>query len=158
MPHRLPILAVILSVAGLIPFVVCGLGAVAPNTITSLPAAQALIVYGAVVLSFLGAVHWGLSLATEHDPAERPRLLLGVAPAVAGWAATAISIYAVEPLLGIALIIGLMILTAAVEWRLHKRGWVPAGYITMRIALTGVVVAILITVLVVRTIGGHLIF
>jgi hypothetical protein len=158
MPHRLPILAIILSVLGLIPFIVCGLGAVAPNTITSLPAAQALIVYGAVVLSFLGAVHWGFTLATENDPAERPRLLLGVAPAVAGWAAAAISIYAVEPLLGIALIIGLLLLAAAIEWRMHKRGWVPGGYITMRIALTGLVAAILITVLVVRTIGGHLIF
>jgi hypothetical protein len=158
MPHRLPILAIILSVLGLIPFIVCGLGAVAPNTITSLPAAQALIVYGAVVLSFLGAVHWGFTLATENDPAERPRLLLGVAPAVAGWATAAISIYAVEPLLGIALIIGLLLLAAAIEWRMHKRGWVPGGYITMRIALTGLVAAILITVLVVRTIGGHLIF
>jgi hypothetical protein len=158
MPHRLPILAIILTAAGLIPFVVCGLGAVAPNSVTSLPAAYALIVYGAVILSFLGAVHWGFTLATEHDPAERQRLLLGVVPAIAGWATAAVSIYAVEPLIGIALMIALFIGAAAVEWKAHHRGLVPGGYITMRLVATAIVVAILTTVLVVRLIGGHLIF
>ena len=158
MPRRLPILAVILSVAGIIPFILCGLGAVATNTVTSLPAVNMLIVYGAVVLSFLGGVHWGFTLATEHDPAERPRLLGGVLPSVLGWAVVAVTTYTVQPSLGLALLIGLFIVAAGVEWRAHRRGWVPGGYIGMRIVITVIVVAILITVLMLRIIGAHLIF
>ena len=158
MPRRLPLLAVILSVAGLIPFIMCGLGAVATNTVTSLPAVNLLIAYSAIVLSFLGGVHWGLTLATEHDPAERPRLLGGALAAVLSWGVVAVAIYTLHPSLGIALMIALFILGMVAEWRAHDRGWVPGGYIGMRIVITVVVVAILTTVLMLRLIGAHLIF
>ena len=158
MPRRLPLLAVILSVAGIIPFIMCGLGAVATNTVTSLPAVNLLIAYSAIVLSFLGGVHWGLTLATEHDPAERPRLLGGVLAAVLSWAVVAVTIYTLHPSMGLALMIALFILGVAAEWRAHHRGWVPSGYIGMRIVITVVVVAILVTVLMLRLIGAHLIF
>lgn len=158
MPRRLPALAVILGIAGIIPFILCGLGAVAANNVTSMLAAYVLIAYGAVILSFLGGVHWGFTLAVEPDPAERPRLSLGVIPALAGWAAVAVSLYAAQPLLGLSLLIAAFILTIVVEWQGHRRGWVPGGYIGMRVAITVVVVAILTTVTVLRLIGGHLIF
>ena len=158
MPRRLPVLAIILTVAGVVPFVLCGVGATASNTITSQISAYVLIGYGAVILSFLGAVHWGLTLATEHDPAERPRLLLGVVPALIGWGALAATLYARAPILGLVLLIVGFILTVVAEWHAHRRDWVPAGYIGMRIAATAVVVLILTTVTGVRLIGGHLIF
>jgi hypothetical protein len=158
MPRRLPVLAIILGIAGIIPFVLCGLGAVATNAVTSQLAAFVLIGYGAVILSFLGGVHWGFTLATEHDPAERPRLLLGVLPALAGWGALAASLYSLQPVLGLSLLITAFILAIVAEWHGHRRGWVPAGYIGMRVAITVLVVAILTTVTVLRLIGGHLIF
>ncbi len=157
MPRRLPALAVILSAAGLIPFLAFGVGSVSANVITSRIAAYVLIGYGAVILSFVGAVHWGLTLATEHDPAERPRLILGVLPALVGWAALALTLSTLEPVLGLLLLISGFVLTAVAEWRGHSRGWVPGGYITLRLILTGVVVVILTTVMGVRLIGGHLI-
>ena len=157
MPRRLPVLAVILSVAGIIPFILCGLGAVAANVVTSLLAAYVLIGYGAVILSFVGAVHWGFTLATEHDPAERPRLLLGVLPALVGWGALAATLYSQQPVLGLILLIVAFILTVIAEWHGHQRGWVPGGYIGMRIAITAIVVLTLTTVVGVRLIGGHLI-
>jgi hypothetical protein len=158
MPHRLPILAVILTVAGIVPFLLCGLGSVATNDVTSRLSGFALIGYGAVILSFLGGVHWGLTLATEDDPAERPRLLLGVVPALMGWAALAASLYTQQPMFGLMLLILSFILTVVVEWRGHRRDWVPGGYIGMRIAATAVVVLILTTVTGIRLIGGHLIY
>jgi hypothetical protein len=157
MPRRLPILAVILSVTGIIPFILCGLGAVAANAVTSLLAAYVLIGYGAVILSFVGAVHWGLTLATEHDPAERPRLLLGVLPALVGWGALSAALYSQQPVLGLLLLIAGFILTVVAEWHGHSRGWVPGGYIGMRLAITAIVVLTLTTVVGVRLIGGHLI-
>ena len=157
MPRRLPVLAIILSVAGLIPFLLFGLGSVSTNTITSRIAAYVLIGYGAVILSFIGAVHWGFTLATEHDPAERPRLALGVVPSLVGWGALALTLFTLQPVLGLLVLIAGFVATAVVEWRAHGRGWVPGGYIGMRLGLTGVVVLILTTVMGVRLIGGHLI-
>ena len=50
--------------AGVIPFVLCLLGVlVAPGAEWRLRAQQAAIDYGAVILSFVGALHWGLALA-----------------------------------------------------------------------------------------------
>jgi hypothetical protein len=158
MPRRLPVLAVILTIAGIVPFILCGLGAVATNAITSQLAAYVLIGYGAVILSFLGGVHWGFTLAVEHDPAERPRLVLGIVPALVGWAALAAALYSQQPVLGLAMLIAAFILIVVAEWNGHGRDWVPGGYIGMRIAVTVVVVAILTTVAVLRMIGGHLIF
>ena len=157
MPRRLPALAIILGVAGLIPFLVLGIGSVSTNTITSRLAASLLIGYGAVILSFLGAVHWGFTLATEHDPAERPRLVLGVLPAMVGWAAMAMTLFSLEPVLGLLLLIAGFVVTVVVEWRAHGRGWVPGGYIGLRLGLTVVVVLTLTTVTGIRLIGGHLI-
>jgi hypothetical protein len=157
MPRRLPILAVILGLAGIIPFLLCGLAAAQSNSPEAVMAAYVLIGYGAVILAFLGGVHWGFTLSTAHDPAEIPRLILGVLPALAGWAALAASLYAGQPIIGLLLLIAAYILVIIAEWHGHRRGWVPGGYIGMRLAITCVVVLILTTVTGVRLIGGHLI-
>jgi hypothetical protein len=157
MPRRLPALAIILGIAGLLPFVLLGVGSVTTNTLTSPIAAYLLVGYGAVILSFIGAVHWGFTLATEHDPAERPRLALGIVPALVGWSALAVTIPTREPVLGLVVLILGFIVTAVVEWRAHGRGWVPGGYIGLRLGLTAMVVLILTTAMGVRMIGGHLI-
>jgi hypothetical protein len=83
MPRTLPFLAVVLGIVGVIPFVICGLGSVATNFIGAQIAIQLLLAYGAVVLSFLGGIHWGVSLAT--DEGTRQRLTLGVLPSLLGW-------------------------------------------------------------------------
>lgn len=46
----------------------------------------ALLAYGATILSFLGAIHWGLAL---RDPADPPVAMLawGVMPSLVAWAA-----------------------------------------------------------------------
>lgn len=155
MPHRLPFLAILLGAAGLLPFLISGLGAVSAEPQAARAACDMLIVYGAIVLSFLGAVHWGFTLATDHDPAERPRLLLGVAPSIGAWLAAGVGLWLGNRVLGLLVMAALFVGTAVVEWRAHERGWVPGGYIALRLALTAIVVIILITVLGVRAIGGH---
>lgn len=78
--------AVRLGYAGLIPFV--GLAAAlwlarpAPWPLASM----ALLGYGAVISSFLGALHWGLAM--RAGPVAPARLLLyGVVPSLVGWVA-----------------------------------------------------------------------
>ena len=49
-----------------------------------------LVAYGAVILSFMGAVHWGLVIsprAARADTNETRWLSMGVVPALLGWLA-----------------------------------------------------------------------
>ncbi len=75
-----------LGYGGLVPFVAAVIGIALLDGEPRAFAARALLTYGAVILSFLGAVHWGLVLARPVPGAPR-RLLAGVLPALAGWVA-----------------------------------------------------------------------
>ena len=72
--------------AGLVPF--AGLAAVlwfaGPGPWPM--ASSALVGYGAVILSFLGAIHWGLAMR-EWRLQPAAHLLWGLAPSLAGWVA-----------------------------------------------------------------------
>ncbi len=155
---RLPPLAVLLGFAGLIPFVLLCLGSVSVNVARAQAAALLLVGYGAVVLSFLGAVHWGFALALERGPAERARLVLGVIPALIGWAALAVVVTMRSPSTGLGVLIAGYIATAILETRASRRELVPAGYMLMRWVLTIIVVALLTTVATLRLVGAHALF
>ena len=121
--HPWPLL---LGIAGLIPFAACGYGAV---TNQGDPAAMALAAYGAVILAFLGGVHWGFALPEPSGRGERARLGLGVLPSLVGWVALLLEI-AVDVEAGLALlVVGFLALTI-VEARATKAGLVPSGYMT----------------------------
>src|SRR5436305_1221239 len=83
MNRPLPPIAMLLGIAGLIPFVVCGLGALAAPRPDAERSLWALIAYGAVILAFLGGVHWGFGLDEAASPPaniQRARFGLGVLP------------------------------------------------------------------------------
>ena len=63
MPNRLPMLAVILGLGGLIPFIGCAMGIITLTPWWVHVALFGLIGYGACILSFIGAVHWGIELS-----------------------------------------------------------------------------------------------
>jgi hypothetical protein len=90
MARGLPFPAFWLGLSGLIPFAACAAGVfIGPEGWRGF-ALVALIGYGAVILAFLGAVHWGLALAATAEAETRQartRLTLGVAPALIGWGA-----------------------------------------------------------------------
>ena len=65
--RSLPPLAIILGAAGVIPFVLFGFAAVGGAPDPALRATQALVGYGAVIMSFLGAVHWGFMLGEREE-------------------------------------------------------------------------------------------
>jgi hypothetical protein len=75
-----------LGYAGLLPFVACVLAIALLEGEARAFAVRALVAYGAVILSFLGAVHWGL-LLRQPDAAAPVRLAIGVLPSLAGWLA-----------------------------------------------------------------------
>ncbi len=155
MQKPLPKLAIFLGIAGIIPFAFFGILSVGQSPVSALAAARGLVGYGAVILAFLGGVHWGFTL-DEPELARfvRIRLTLGVVPALIGWAAILASLVA-EAGLGLAILIAGFVATVVIEWRGHKLGLVPGGYMLLRWGISIVVIAILTAVLVVRLIGGH---
>jgi hypothetical protein len=126
-----------LGLAGLIPF----LGLAAAALAGWPPAAPALAAYGATILAFLGAVHWGLAL--RAPPAEQHaaalRLGLGVVPALVAWIALLLPLKAGLVLLGLGILA-----TAAVETAGGRAGLVGQDYLRLRWLLSGVAAAALL--------------
>jgi len=85
---RLNTTAEIVSYAGVLPFVLCLLGVALLRDYAYRELAQRIAIsYGAAVLSFVGAVHWGLALA-GYLPWRPVRIGAAVLPAIVGVTAT----------------------------------------------------------------------
>ena len=156
MSRRLPPIAIALGLLGLLPFLAGGFGAVGfREPMRAARALEALIAYGAVILSFLGAVHWGIALEDDTGLARVSRYGLGVVPALVGWVAL---LGAAETMADVALAVLALGFgaTIAVEQRGATRGLVPLGYLGLRWVLSVVVVVVLVAVLVMRLVGWRL--
>jgi hypothetical protein len=132
-----------LGLGGLIPFLAFALlSAAGPEGWRGF-AFSALVAYGAAILAFLGAVHWGLALnAPESERAAGPaRLALGVLPALWAWVALLLP----EAWRAPALVLGLLATLGVEQWAAATRKLVPANYMLLRWVLTmGACLALLI--------------
>ncbi|KAL2350128.1 hypothetical protein BJ546DRAFT_488399 [Cryomyces antarcticus] len=101
--------------------------------------------YGAVILSFLGAIHWGLEFAQYGGAQGYPRYMIGVvAPAVA-W--PTILLPAEYALITQFLAFNFLYYADA---RATVRGWAPPWYSTYRFVLTFIVGASIVVSLIGR--------
>ena len=155
MTRHPPPLAILLGLGGLIPFVACGLGALALGSGGASRALHALIAYGATILAFLGGVHWGFALndgSNQTSQLLRGRLVLGVVPSLVGWAALLATLIGLSNV-GLAILLAGFVGTIAVETRASRAGLMPAGYIGLRWMLTAGAVLCLSCVLLARLLG-----
>lgn len=132
-----------LGLGGLIPFLAFALLSAAGPEAWRGFSFSALVAYGGVILSFLGAVHWGLALhAPEGERRFGPaRLALGVLPALWAWVALLLP----PPWIAPALVLGLLATVGVEQWAAATRALVPANYMLLRWALTaGACLALLI--------------
>lgn len=128
--------------AGLIPFVAGALllTAVAFNFANPASAghvALALVVYGAVILSFLGGVRWGTAMARQ-ETAAMP-YALSVVPSLLGWGAALLA----PPLALVVLATGVFVQGLIDVGDVHA-GRLPAWYAVLRRRLSIVVTAALL--------------
>ncbi len=130
----------LLGYLGLVPFLLLGLWliSIAPDHIWRAGTISLLIAYGAVILSFLGGVRWGIAMA--QPPAKvRRELMLAIAPALVGWIGFATPVpYAFGVLAAAFAAQGASDTLAAHD------GKAPAWYGRLRTVLTIVVVATMI--------------
>lgn len=139
----LPRFALLLGLGGLLPFAAAALAAWSGPGWCG-PGLQALRAYGACILAFLGAVHWGFALRDAAAAATDWRLGLGVLPALIAWAALLLPEQIGLPVLALA-ILG----TAGIESWAARHDWVPRGYLALRWALSlGAAAALLASTLV----------
>jgi hypothetical protein len=96
MRESIPLSALLPGLGGLIPFWLLALSVVLPIGIPPVIALVAFITYGAVILSFVGAIWWGLAAASPDSPdnPDSPRAMMflwSVTPALIGWLATLVA-------------------------------------------------------------------
>jgi hypothetical protein len=137
-----PAPALWLGFGGVVPFVV-GAAAV---LILSAPfagyALRVLMTYAAIILSFVGAVHWGLAIADSAGATSWWRLGWSVVPALIGWVAVLVS-----PTVGLPMLIIAFATAAAVDHAAARRKVAPAWYPRLRAPLTAIVIICLATAL-----------
>jgi hypothetical protein len=155
----MPWLAILLSVLGLVPFIICGLAALEPDPVTAAPMLSALIGYAAVILAFIGGIHWGFELqASGADTgARRARLGLGIVPPLLGWVALLLPLV-IAPWISLILLIAVYIGTVLIEREAAKRELLPPRYLWLRWGFTLVAVAMMVTVLTMRLLGQTIAF
>jgi uncharacterized protein DUF3429 len=150
----MPFLAIVLSVLGLIPFILCGLAALSPDAVTSARMMTALIAYAAVTLAFVGGVHWGLELQSRQPDGfvARARLGLGVVPPLVGWIALLLPLV-VPPWVSLIVLTAAYIGMVLVEHEAKRRELLPPRYLLLRWGFTIVAVAMMVTVLTLHLLG-----
>lgn len=126
-----------LGAAGVIPFAAGALGAWSLPAPWDLWALQAQVFYGACILSFMGAVHWGLAMADYGAPPGPSWQRLGgsVVPALLAWGALLLT-----PVLGLAVLILTFAGLFMADLRAAKAGLAPAWYPRLRKPLTLLVI------------------
>ena len=138
-PARVPPAAAWLGVTGALPFIILATFAAADVAGARDFHLFALNAYAALILSFLGGVQWGLTIAHGGADGMWGRLLLAVAPSLAGWC-TLLTAPRAGPLLLAAAFVAVL----AVDLRAHARGLVPRWYRRLRWPLTVTVVVSLL--------------
>ena len=121
-----------LGYAGLIPFVV-----LAPASLLDahhgITWSDALFAYGAVILSFVCALHWGFAMALPGlDDARRVRTMLwSVVPSLMAWPALLL-----VPMEAAVLLVTGFVLHYIQDRRLARHAELPAWYLPLRLQLT----------------------
>ena len=133
--------AKILGYAGLIPFITFSIGCWIPLPYIS-DAIQLLITYAAIILSFMGAIYWGVAIANTDASSNEPdskNFIASVIPALTAWLALLLpEIFAL-----VILQVGFIVLITY-DWFLKKSKKFPNWYFPMRVNLT-IIVALSLT-------------
>lgn len=124
----------LLGYGGLIPFLATSMALWVTEEARAV-LTLALCGYGAVILAFLGAIHWGRIIASAGAIASPvPLLLFSVLPSLIGWISLIL-----DPLLGLALLAISFVLLYLVDRRLFADLNELRWYLRMRGQLTLVV-------------------
>ncbi|MDP3702577.1 MAG: DUF3429 domain-containing protein [Hylemonella sp.] len=135
---RLPPSVAWLGYGGLLPFALTALGTLADPARRELWQ-SALLAYGAVILSFVGALHWAFAMNANDERQARPLYVWSVVPALAGWLALLLPLLLARGAVPAALLLILAFIAHYVQdQRLARRHPLPGWYLPLRLRLSSV--------------------
>ena len=126
----------LLGYSGLVPFVVLA------TLSFILPSAQrpavvySLLAYGVTIVSFLGAIHWGLTMI--EDIPSKQQLVWGVVPSLLAWISLMIQVE-----FGLLLVATVLLLCLAIDYKIYPHFGLK-HWLRMRLILS--IVAIVSTI------------
>jgi hypothetical protein len=149
--------ATLLGNFGLLPFYALALVQWLPlQPVSARLAELAFVGYAAVILSFLGAVHWGLAIANPQLDKAQARSALGwsVLPALLGWLALMLALAGMPQwAVGVLLLVDFALCRAMDGALLRLYIDPPGWYLPLRTRLT-VLVSIAVTILLLSPLRG----
>lgn len=133
-PSAIPRVPLVLGAAGLVPFIILSIVTVLwPASDTTL-SEELLRGYAVVILTFVGAIHWGLAVAQPVTKSSM-QLTWSVIPALFGWVALFLPLTWALWLLAAAFVVAALVDRSAI-----RHGLTPGWYMQLRLPLTTVVV------------------
>jgi FtsH-binding integral membrane protein len=135
---RIPACVAWLGYGGMLPFALAALGTLLDPARRELWQ-QALLAYGAVIVSFVGALHWAFAMGANEDRQAQPLYLWSVVPALAGWVALLLPLLLAQ---GTVLAAFLLIIAFVAHYvqdrRLARLHPLPGWYLPLRLRLSSV--------------------
>lgn len=147
-PNQVPITAAWLGYLGLLPFFVQAAAAVlGPAGEDSLAqhAAYGVATYGAVILSFLGGITWGLTVnnPTLANVQGSRELIYSMLPALGAWAAILLPTTFTLWFCAVGFVVAFVH-----DWRTARLHTLPAWFLRLRLHLSlGAIVSVVLTAL-----------
>jgi hypothetical protein len=136
-PHHS--IARLMGFGGLVPFIGCAALMFSGSPGLGIVAVFANAVYGGMILSFVGAVHWGLAMREDRSPYW---YVWSITPALLGW----LAIVLLDIRISLLALSVAFTLAWSVDRQAHMRQLVPDWYMHMRHILTvGATVSLLVT-------------
>lgn len=139
---RIPAIPLILGLGGVLPFAAGAYGATGAMDGIGLSAdasRMALMLYAALILSFLGGVRWGVGLKLIPAAAATRHMFLSVVPALVAWCA----LLAARPA-DIAILIAAFAVVGVADLQMAIDGETPRWHGRLRIILTTAVLLCLV--------------
>lgn len=139
-PAQRPVSVTCLGYGGLIPFVALATACLAWPALRATWWVPALLGYGAVILSFVGALHWGFAMTLPDMPLRQRHACFAwsVVPALVAWPALL-----VPPAAGATLLIIGFAAHLVQDFRLQRSVVLAPWYLHLRVRLTSVACACL---------------
>lgn len=139
----IPRSALLLGWLGVVPFATLAMATLVLGPAEASRAVAGLLLYAAIILSFMGGVQWGLSIVRQAEPPAElaRRLTIAVLPALAAFAMASLPTRAA--LLGLAAVFGALLVY---DLTTVRSGIAPPWYGRLRIQLTiAVALCLLVT-------------
>ena len=151
--------AILMTLAGLVPFVGLGLAAVGGHAPTADRALSLLIDYAAVMLGFSGGIYWALAVlpSSVRPGIGRLRIVSGAVPLLMGWGALILA-QLVAAWAALAMLIAGTVIALGMERRAGQHESLPRHFVWMRWGFTIVAAGMLTTVLILRIFGRTIVF